>query len=209
MSQLIGVDFDNTIVCYDQVFHQVALEQRLIPAEIPISKGAVRDYLRQHGREDNWTELQGCVYGTHMQDASPFPDVLECLSRLVKHGTIVCIISHKTRYPYLGAKHDLHQAAQQWLEQRGVFDPARIGLCPDQVFFESTKQGKLDRIAQTGCTHFIDDLPEFLAEPSFPTGVERILFDPNGNHAAGHHFRRCTSWMEIEEIIKPERSTGP
>ena len=203
---LIGADFDNTIVCYDQVFHQVALEQGLIPSEVPVSKGEVRDYLRQCGREDNWTELQGYVYGVRMQDATPFPGVLECLARFVKHGITVCIISHKTRYPYMGPRYDLHQAAQQWLEQQGFFDAARIGLSPDRVFFELTKQEKLERIAKVGCTHFIDDLPEFLVEPGFPAGVERILFDPNGNHPTGHRFQRITSWMGIEEIIMPGRN---
>ncbi len=206
MKMHLGIDFDNTIVCYDQVFHQVALEQELIPPKVPVSKGQVRDHLRQCGMEDTWTELQGYVYGARMQDATPFPGVLECLARFVEHGITVCIISHKTRYPYLGPKYDLHQAAQQWLEQQGFFDPAQIGLSPDQVFFELTKQGKLDRIAKVSCTHFIDDLPEFLAELSFPSGVERILFDPNGNHPMGHRFQRITSWMEIEGIIIPERN---
>lgn len=206
---LIGVDFDNTIVCYDQVFHLVAVEQGLIPPEVPVSKGEVRDYLRQYGREDDWTELQGYVYAVRMQDATPFPCALECLARLVKHGIMVCIISHKTRYPYMGPKYDLHQSAQQWLEQQGFFDPARIGLSSGQVYFELTKQEKLDRIAKVGCTHFIDDLPEFLAEPGFPAGVERILFDPNKNHPTDHRFRRITSWMEIEEIIIPQRNAWP
>ena len=198
---LIGIDFDNTIVCYDQVFHQVAVEQGLIPPEVPVSKGEVRDYLRQCDRENDWIELQGYVYGARMQDATPFPGVLDCIARFVKHGIMVCIISHKTRYPYMGPKYDLHQAAQQWLEQQGFFDPAQIGLSSEQVFFELTKQEKLERIAKVGCTHFIDDLPEFLAEPGFPAGVERILFDPNKNHPTGHCFHRVTSWMEVEEII--------
>ena len=201
MKMHLGIDFDNTIVRYDGVFHQVAVEQGLIPPEIPVSKGEVRDYLRQCGREDDWTQLQGYVYGARMKDATPFPGVLDCFARFVKRGIIVCIISHKTRYPYMGPKYDLHQAAQQWLEQQGFFDQAQIGLSSDQVFFELTKQEKLDRIAKVGCTHFIDDLPEFLAEPGFPDGVERILFDPNKNHPTGHHFHRITSWMEIEKII--------
>jgi 5'(3')-deoxyribonucleotidase len=101
----------------------------------------------------------------------------------------------------MGEKYDLHQAAQQWLEQQGFFDSAQIGLSSEHVFFELTKQEKLERIVKVGCTHFIDDLPEFLAEPGFPAGVERILFDPNKNHSTGHCFHRITSWMEIEAII--------
>src|SRR6266404_4002307 len=76
-AMLIGVDFDNTIVCYDEVFHHAAVKQGLVPAETPVVKDAVRDYLRRSGQEDLWTELQGFVYGACMAGAAPFPGVLD------------------------------------------------------------------------------------------------------------------------------------
>jgi len=198
---LIGVDFDNTIVCYDGLFHRVAVEQGLIPHEVPVSKGQVRDYLRQCGKEDVWTEMQGYVYGDRMKEADPFPGVLEFFTRCVQDGVKVCIVSHKTRHPYIGPKYDLHEAAKGWLISQGFYDRDRINLSPDQVYFELTKQEKLERIAKQQCTHFIDDLPEFLGEPGFPAGVERILFDPQNHHLTGHSFRRATAWPEIEALI--------
>jgi len=198
---LIGVDFDNTIVCYDGLFHRVAVEQGLIPHEVPVSKGQVRDYLRQCGKEDVWTEMQGYVYGDRMKEADPFPGVLEFFTRCVQDGVNVCIVSHKTRHPYIGPKYDLHEAAKGWLQNQGFYDRDRINLSPDQVYFELTKQEKLERIAKQQCTHFIDDLPEFLGEPGFPAGVERILFDPQNHHLTGHSFRRATAWPEIEALI--------
>ncbi|RLB83500.1 MAG: haloacid dehalogenase-like hydrolase [Deltaproteobacteria bacterium] len=198
---LVGVDFDNTIVCYDQVFHRVALEQGLIPAEVPITKAGVRDYLRRCGNEDAWTELQGYVYGACMHDTLPFPGVLEFFARCKGHGISVCIISHKTRHPFQGPNYDLHQVAQEWLESHGFYDPSLIGLGPHQVYFELTKREKLDRIAKVDCSHFIDDLPEFLTEPGFPAGVERILFDPNSHHPIGGDFYYATSWAEIDQLI--------
>jgi len=74
---LIGIDFDNTIVCYDALFHRVCRERGLIPAEVPINKTDVRNYLRQAGREDAWTEMQGYVYGARMSEAAPYPGVLD------------------------------------------------------------------------------------------------------------------------------------
>jgi hypothetical protein len=198
---LVGVDFDNTVVCYDRVFHQVAVERGLIPAEVPATKGDVRDYLRRYDREDDWTELQGYVYGDRMLDASPFPGVLDFFAHCRQQSIHVCIISHKTRYPFRGPVYDLHQAAQAWLESRGFYDPIGTGLSPRQVFFELTKSEKLQRIAQVGCNYFIDDLPEFLAETEFPVDVERILFDPNHNYPAESRFRRATSWSEVKEVF--------
>ena len=198
---LIGVDFDNTIVCYDRVFHRVALEKGLIPAGLPVHKRAVRDHLRATGREDAWTEMQGYVYGARMQDAVAFDGVCECLFQWLHRGIGVHIISHKTRTPYLGTPYDLHAAAYAWMEQQGFFDPARIGLPRANVCFETTKAAKLDRIAAVGCTHFIDDLPELLNEIRSPVGVRRLLFDPTGEHTQQGVYERVSSWHEINRFI--------
>ena len=76
----IGIDFDNTTACYDGVFHAAALERGLIPANLGSDKNAVRDYLNGHGRADDFTELQGYVYGARMDLASPYPGFGEARS---------------------------------------------------------------------------------------------------------------------------------
>ncbi|MEI6504076.1 MAG: haloacid dehalogenase-like hydrolase [Armatimonadota bacterium] len=195
---ILGVDFDNTIVCYDEVFHAAALERELIPAHLPVSKDSVRDYLRRCDQEEAWTELQGYVYGPRMRDAQPFPGVLEFLGDCAKAGLPLWIVSHKTRHPYRGPQYDLHESARQWLADHGVHE---AGLARDHVFFELTKLDKLQRLGQIGCTHFIDDLPEFLAEPTFPAGVERLLFDPNDHHPREQRFPRLRAWSEAGELL--------
>ena len=197
----IGVDFDNTIVCYDEVFHAAALELGLIPEGLPVSKDSVRDCLRSCGREHDWTELQGYVYGPKMRDARPFPGALEFLEECARSGVAVWIISHRTRHPFRGPQYDLHASALQWIEDHGIHAPSRIGMPGDHVCLELTKLEKLERISEIGCTHFIDDLPEFLLEPAFPTAVERILFDPAGHHALETRFRRVASWQEVRGIV--------
>ncbi len=203
---LIGVDLDNTIVCYDDLLRAVALERGLIPESLPASKQAVRDWLRRAGQEKLWTELQGQVYGVRMHEARPFAGVLEFFARCHAIEIPVLIISHRTRYPYLGEKYDLHQAARAWLATHGFCDPDRIGLRADRVYLELTKQDKLARIASAACSHFIDDLPEFLDEPAFPSGVQRILFDPGGirgNDATACH---AASWAAVDRLLLGEES---
>jgi len=197
----IGVDFDNTIVCYDSLFHRLAVEQELIPPEVAPRKGEVRDYLRRIGREEAWTELQGHVYGDRLDEAEPYPGALEFFAACRAADRPALIISHKTRTPFLGPAHDLHAAAYRWLEGRGFFRPAGIGLLRESVFFELTKQAKLDRIGGMGCDLFIDDLPEFLAEPAFPPGVTRLLFDPSGHHDPPAGVLRMSSWAEIAALV--------
>jgi hypothetical protein len=205
---LIGVDFDNTIVCYDELFWRLATERDLIPATTPPSKAAVRNALRAAGREDAWTELQGYTYGQRMPEAQPFPGALEFFRRCRRLGVTAYIISHRTRYPYSGERFDLHQAARDWLAAHGLHDPAGIGLDESRVHFELTKKDKLARIAAVGCTHFIDDLPEFLEEPGFPAGVERFLFDPNGLHADCAVATCVESWDRIARLLLSDRAAA-
>lgn len=202
---IIGVDFDNTIVCYDGIFHRVALERGLIPSDLPQDKTTVRNHLRQIGREVDWTEMQGYVYGPRLIDAHPYPGVLEFFRTAVHQGMEVRIISHKTKHPFLGEPHDLHAAAWGWLEANGFFDPARIGIRRDQVFLELTKESKHQRIGTLGCTHFIDDLPEFLLDSGFPAGVERIHFDPCGIAKPENGLRSAQNWAQLtgELLVNP------
>lgn len=197
----LGVDFDNTIVCYDSLFHRICRERGLIPAEVPVSKSEVRNYLRRIDHEDAWTEMQGYVYGRRMSEADPFPGVIEFFQTCRARGINVTVISHKTRYPYLGEKYDLHQAALGWLELQGFFDPERIGLPREKAFFELTKQAKLERISACGCTHFIDDLPEFLLEPAFPSATRRVLFDPNDHYPDSLDYLRVKDWPAATKAL--------
>lgn len=198
----VGLDFDNTIVCYDRLFHALAVERGLIPPETPTNKTAVRDYLRSVGREDDWTELQGIAYGPEITRAEPFPGVLEFLRFCRTRGIPVAVISHKTRHPYRGEAHDLHAAARLFLNRHGLFDTTTTGLSDENVFLELTKEAKLARIAAAGCTHFVDDLPELLAEAAFPAGVSRILFDPDDRCADDPRWRRIRAWSELATLSK-------
>jgi hypothetical protein len=195
---LIGVDFDNTIVSYDALFHRLALEEELVSDDVPATKELVRDHLRATGREDDWTRLQGIAYGPRLAGAAAFPGAVEFFAAAREAGIRTAIVSHKTRHPYRGERHDLHAAARAWIEA--------AGLEAGEVHLELTKDAKLERIGRIGATHFVDDLPEFLAEPAFPEGVERILFDPNGSEAAASSgFPRASSWAELTRMLLPAR----
>ena len=63
----IGVDFDNTIVCYDGAFQRGARDLGLVSEDLFASKNAVRDYFNNAGRRDEFTALQGYVYGARVR----------------------------------------------------------------------------------------------------------------------------------------------
>lgn len=205
---IIGVDFDNTIVCYDQLFHQIAVEEGLIDACTPVSKTAVRDTLRAAGREQDWINLQGLVYGQRIVEAEAFPGVKKFFQSCIAQGHALFVVSHKTRLPVGGPQVSLHDAAMNWLEKQGFFDTQQSGMHRSQVFFETTKQGKLARIAQLSCDHFIDDLPEFLCEPAFPSTTKKWWFAPghDDNHHAG--LQRLSSWGDALDLFALQRITA-
>jgi hypothetical protein len=196
----IGIDFDNTIACYNGAFHAAALERGLIPANLGSDKNAVRDYLNGNGRADDFTELQGYVYGARMELASPYPGFGEFVASARQAGHDLFIVSHKTRHPILGPRHDLHAAARGFLIERGLVGADRGQIDPANVFFELTKEAKVARITALGCEAFIDDLPEIFASPDFPGTARRILFDPVDQFtdlARQRNLDRRGSWTDI------------
>lgn len=189
----IGIDLDNTIVCYDQVFLQLATEVGLPSSIAARGKQAIRDLLRKSKREGEWTVMQGKAYGSRMQDAVPFPGVLEFIQRAMSGGNEVNVVSHRSRQPYLGENYDLHAAARKWLDNHGLGGVSG-------VFLEDELAAKARRIRVLGCEVFIDDLPEFLAHPEIPSRTRKIHFDPSSQlNPAG--FERATTWDTIEKML--------
>jgi len=197
---ILGLDFDNTIIKYDELFHKIAFEKGLIPEELPKQKNSVRDYLRLNGVENEWTIIQGEVYGDRIKEAKPFPEMLETLNKLNLSEVGLRIISHKTLYPYLGPKRDLHKAALSWLRFNKIINSKNSCIDLKKVFFETTKQKKIERIIKSGCTHYLDDLPEILE--MIPSGIKKILFSPNGTQDSYEDWKVIKSWKELPTIIK-------
>jgi hypothetical protein len=200
---VLGVDFDNTIVCYDDLFHRIAVERGLIPAAVLSRKNEVRDHLRRGGQERQWTELQGYVYGPRMVEAQPFPGVLEFFARSVRQGLSLHIISHKTPTPVVGPAYDLHQTARNWLTEQGFFDVGRVGLSPDHVHFGVTREEKIGFIRKTACTHFVDDLEETFLEESFPEKVVQILFGHRQRPPGLPVTMPFENWAQISQYVFP------
>ena len=196
----IGIDFDNTIVSYDALFYKVAVNQTLVPADLPKSKLAVRDYLRKIDNEPAWTELQGYVYGTKMGDAKAYPLVIEFVKFARDKDISIAIVSHKTKYPFIGPKYDLHESARCWIANT-LMDGDISLIEPDNVFFELTKEDKIARIADIECDYFIDDLPEILRMPGFPKNLKRILFDPEQIYKTDRLYTKLGSWRDISAFF--------
>src|SRR5712692_8565861 len=166
----IGIDFDNTLIDYTEVFVAAARDRGLIDARVGRSKRAVRDAIRRlPDGEITWQRLQGHVYGAGIGGARMFAGAAEFLRTCRSHGVPIFIVSHKTRYGhYDPARVDLREAALGWMTARGLFRAEEGGIARENVFFADDREGKLARIAALDCSHFIDDLEELFADRGFP-----------------------------------------
>lgn len=210
---VIGLDLDNTLVGYDELLCELAVSEGYLAPPGPgqtscMGKRALRDTLRAKGDhgEQEWRKLQALIYGKHMPRARLMDGVAGFLARVTALRAAgadfqLYIVSHKTRYAnnYTDGA-DFHAAAMAFLAANGVFAPG-TGLTPDRVFFEPTREAKVARIAALGCTHFVDDLEETFAEPTFPEGVARLLYDPAGDAADQPGVARMRTWAEISAAL--------
>jgi hypothetical protein len=197
----IGLDFDNTIVCYDQAIEILAEQTFRLPVELPRTKLALRGFLRQEGREPEWTAFQGALYGPGMQHAQPFSQAIETMLALQEQGHELVIVSHRSLRPYAGPAYDLHAAARGWvrdrLESQGLFKDGH-------VYFYETREAKIAAIGSLGCDVFLDDLPEVLGDAMFPSRTQGVLFDPDGASDGGRG-PRTRRWQELERFLSKIR----
>ena len=203
----IGLDFDNTIVCYDHAIALLAEELFELSEDVPRTKLGLRGHLRAAGREAEWTAFQGELYGPGMRYAQPFEGAIATMQQLVAEGHELVIISHRSRRPYAGPPHDLHAAARGWVADRlqgsGLFGGVGDEAC---VHFLETRDQKVEMITQLCCQAFLDDLPEVLSAPGFPAASAGILFDPAGDSGACDESGpiRISSWVQLPDKLSSQ-----
>jgi hypothetical protein len=199
----IGIDFDNTLIGYDDVFLAAARERNLVSAGFAGNKQAVRDAIRVlPDGELAWQRLQGHVYGRGIDKAVMFEGVDGFLRRCRAAGHGVFVVSHKTQYGHYDPDRiDLRAAAAHWMEARGFFAPDTYAIPRQNVFFEGSRAEKLKRIAALECVHFIDDLEEVLNDPDFPPGVNRVLFAAASSSPG---LAVCSDWRQVAEVVLDE-----
>jgi hypothetical protein len=211
MALRIGLDFDNTIACYDLAFQECARALGYAPDHVLTSKQSLKDYLySQNGGEQKWQRIQGKVYGKFIELAYLFPGFAEFLWLCRENGAEVFIVSHKTEYGHFDEeKISLRESALSWMQRRDFFSIKHFALSRTNVFFESTREEKVARIRDLELDLFVDDLLEVLEEPNFPPKTRRILFQSQTQ--AVKPFRadllELDSWRKISSATFPVLQT--
>ena len=198
---IIGVDFDNTLIIYDDLLKKLALDRDLLGDRAIEGKRQIRDALRRAERRNRVAETASRR--------------LRSLHRRGPPG--------RRRRPFPPAcpgsrNHGLYDQSQDRMGQSGPhrhkLAPGGVGLDGGQRAvrrFRGTepRQGLLRRNARgenrpyprSRCTHFIDDLEETFAETSFPAGVARILYAPHPTPTPPPGVMVVQSWKQICEYF--------
>ena len=121
----IGIDFDNTIARYDNLFKEIALLEGFIDKDWTGSgKRELRNYLLElPDGEITWMKLQGLIYGKYMHQAELMPGVANFLLQCKLRNYPVFIVSHKTEYSYNDrGKIPLRIEAMKWMDHPKFVD---------------------------------------------------------------------------------------
>ena len=199
----IGIDFDNTIACYTNAIECVADDFFTLPDNLPRSKIELRNYLRTTNREREWTEFQGFLYGPGMIYAKPFDNAIATMHELEARGHELCIISHRSRYPYAGPRYNLHEAAFAWIEKN--LYAKNVFTNNSSINFLETKEQKLAKIGELQCSLFLDDLVEIIESKHFPKCTSGILFDSQSkSESLKKNYSSISDWRELLNYISQE-----
>ena len=198
----IGIDIDNTIICYDRVFAHVAMSQGF-PVKSNASKNEVKKWFHEREMQQAFTLLQGEVYGKFIDLASLFDGVLAFVDVAKRAGCHLFLVSHKTRYPLVGEKFDLHKSASRFLTDNNVISKYNgVGVHSKNVFFECTLSRKINRIAALNLDFFIDDLLQVFQHSNFPKKTNFMHFSQDlSKTALTDEFSAFRNWKQILSFL--------
>lgn len=194
----LGIDFDNTITNYDGVFSKVALNENMISKDASRlfkTKADVKNYLIDINKEDKWTELQGLVYGKYIKFAKPQKNLIQTIKLLSEFDIFLCIVSHRTKFPFIGEKINLHDAAKQWINE----NLSQL-ICDTNIYFEETIENKVKRANSLNLDFFVDDLPKILLNEKLSKNITKILYKPEKSFK-NNNLIEAQDWSEVGDII--------
>ena len=188
----IGIDFDNTIAIYSDVFRKVALKNKLIAKNGFGTKAELRKKIIFEKNVEVWKKLQGQVYGAYMHNASPSKYLNEFILKAQILESKIFIVSHKTEFGHYDEKKiKLRDEAIRWIKKKGYLKNIKI-------FFENSIPEKIERINSLKLDYFIDDLEIILNHKLISKKTKKILFCENINNSVS---KKGYNWLQIKDLI--------
>ena len=100
---IIGIDFDNTLVCYNKSIFHISKKIFAVSDELN-TKSKIKEYITDSYGNLAWTKFQGELYGPGMQFAEPYENAVKTLSDLSSSGIKPINIKSQNKIPLCRAK---------------------------------------------------------------------------------------------------------
>lgn len=194
----VGIDLDNTILDYRAAFAHAAVAERFLTTAEPLEKVAFKQKLFAAAPdpdegERRWQHLQARVYGGDIHQAQLFEGFEDFIRTMGNRDAALFLVSHKTETSNYDPSVNLRRHARETLTQRGLIGPNAFPA--DHIFFESTRDEKVARIAALDLDVFIDDLPSVLAHVRFPKATLGLCFGQSDTVPA------LDSWSQLTLLV--------
>lgn len=186
----VGIDFDNTIANYDDVFSQVAQKLKLINTKWHGDKTELKKKIIKEKNVEVWKKLQGQVYGRYMHLAKVTFGFEDFILKSKFSKAKIFIVSHKTKFGHYDKKKiSLRNEALKWIKKKKY-------LSDTKIFFENSINDKITRINNLKLDYFIDDLEIILKNKSLNKKTKKILFCNKNINGLGKQ-----NWTQIKNSI--------
>ena len=80
---IIGFDFDNTIIDYSKVF-KILINKKIKKKDSNLNKATLKNFLIKNKKENEWTVIQGEVYGKYIIEAKLYKGFIKLFKYLLK-----------------------------------------------------------------------------------------------------------------------------
>lgn len=199
----IGIDLDNTIINYDAAFIAAAQFFKLdLPASCKEKRHIKKIALDLDEGGIIWEKIQGQVYSRFMKThACLYPGVKRFLLHCRINGYKVYVISHKTLYGHFDeSKTPIRDVAIDFLRSSNLIEGASPLL--EGIYFEDTRESKIDKIINLGLEWFIDDLSEIILALQNQKALKKVFFSSNDetNFIAANNYW-ASDWQQIDYLV--------
>ncbi len=203
----IGLDLDHTILEYLPLARRLAIEKDWLQESVgeekqSIKQGLIRVAGSPEEGEIRWQKIQALIFGERIHEARLFKGFEEFIRQARKQGCEVFIVSHKTTTSNIDPTVNLREYALDTLARRKFFmsmADGGLGFRRGEIFFESTRTEKVQKIKSLQPHVFIDDLPSVPEHPNFPESTWPILFGRE-NHP---NIPQCSDYHQITALNLP------
>ena len=199
----IGIDFDNTIAIYDDLFNLENKKYNFTGNKKSNPKETLKkNLLKSKNGLFLWNKFQGSLYGGKIKYAKIASGLKLFLIIAQYFKYEIFIISHKTEYGHYDKnKINLRTEALKWLRQNNFFVKKNLLIKKKNIFFCNSQEDKIQKINSLNLDYFVDDLPVILKHKEIKYNIKKIFYNRFDSKIKDKNIQKFSNWADISNFI--------